>query len=314
MPKVSVIIPVYGVEKYIERCARSLFEQTLDDIEYLFIDDCTPDDSIGILKTVFNEYPQRKTQVIIHRMEINSGQAVVREFGMKHATGDYVIHCDSDDWIDTSAYKEMYELAIMEDADVVVCDFYNVGEYKKSKVLGCHNSNKEIFFKNIISQRDQGALWNKMFKRTSCFKDVIWAKGDMGEDMLMCLQFVYNASKVVHLPKAFYYYYNNPLSISSAMSKEAIVYRFQQSIANANDLVYFFKRNGIYEQYSDEVDRVLFSKKNQLLPLIGEMEYYTLWKNTFSELNYKVLFNSNISFVMKIKHILALMKLYCKIF
>lgn len=80
---------------------------------------------------------------------------------------------------------------------------------------------------------------DKMFKRTSCFKDVIWAKGDMGEDMLMCLQFVYNASKVVHLPKAFYYYYNNPLSISSAMSKEAIVYRFQQSIANANDLVYF---------------------------------------------------------------------------
>ena len=81
MPKVSVIIPVYGVEKYIERCARSLFEQTLDDIEYLFIDDCTPDKSVDILKHVLEEYPQRKSQVVIHRMEKNSGQAAVRKWG-----------------------------------------------------------------------------------------------------------------------------------------------------------------------------------------------------------------------------------------
>ena len=62
MPKVSVIIPVYGVEKYIERCARSLFKQTLDDIEYLFIDDCTPDDSVDVLRNVLEEYPNRKSQ------------------------------------------------------------------------------------------------------------------------------------------------------------------------------------------------------------------------------------------------------------
>ena len=60
MPKVSIIIPVYGVEKYIERCSRSLFEQTLDDLEYLFIDDCTPDKSIDVLKNILEEYPNRK--------------------------------------------------------------------------------------------------------------------------------------------------------------------------------------------------------------------------------------------------------------
>ena len=81
MPKVSVIVPVYGVEKYMERCARSLFEQTLDDIEYLFIDDCTPDRSIEILQQVLEEYPHRKPQVTIHRMEQNSGQAAVRKWG-----------------------------------------------------------------------------------------------------------------------------------------------------------------------------------------------------------------------------------------
>ncbi len=106
MPKVSVIIPVYGVEKYIERCARSLFEQTLDDIEYLFIDDCTPDKSIEMLKQVLEDYPHRKPQVVIHRMEQNSGQAAVRKWGMQNAIGDYVIHCDSDDWVELTMYEE----------------------------------------------------------------------------------------------------------------------------------------------------------------------------------------------------------------
>ena len=124
MPKVSVIVPVYGVEKYIDRCARSLFEQTLDDIEYLFIDDCTPDRSIDILQQVLDEYPQRKPQVVIHRMEKNSGQAAVRKWGMQNATGEYVIHCDSDDWVDTDMYRAMYEKAKEEEADVVVCDYF----------------------------------------------------------------------------------------------------------------------------------------------------------------------------------------------
>lgn len=124
MPKVSVIIPIYGVQKYIERCVRSLFEQTLDDIEYLFIDDCSPDGSVRIIMRILDEYPNRKEQVIIHRMEQNSGQAKVREWGMKNATGDYVIHCDSDDWTDLMMYESMYQKALEEDADVVVCDYY----------------------------------------------------------------------------------------------------------------------------------------------------------------------------------------------
>ncbi len=111
MPKVSVIIPVYGVENSIERCARSLFEQTLDEMEYLFIDDCTKDRSIEVLKSVLKDYPKRKSQVTIHRMDNNSGQAKVREWGILNATGEYIIHCDSDDWVDKDIYRELYEKA-----------------------------------------------------------------------------------------------------------------------------------------------------------------------------------------------------------
>ena len=122
MPKVSVIVPVYGVEKYIERCDRSLFEQTLEDIEFIFVDDCTPDKSIEILKNVLEDYPLRKKQVLIISHEKNMGLPIARQSGLKVASGDYIIHCDSDDWVDTTMYEKMYNKAIEDGSDVVVCD------------------------------------------------------------------------------------------------------------------------------------------------------------------------------------------------
>ena len=124
MVKVSVIIPVYGVEKYIERCAKSLFEQTLHDIEYLFIDDCSPDNSIKILESLLDSYPSRKANTRILKMSTNSGQAAVRMRGMKEATGEYLIHCDSDDWVDHQMYEKMYNYAKSNDYDMVWCDYY----------------------------------------------------------------------------------------------------------------------------------------------------------------------------------------------
>ena len=100
MPKVSVIVPIYKVEPFIERCARSLFEQTLDDIEYIFVNDCTPDKSMEVLSRVLEDYPGRKEQVRIITMPVNSGLPKVRRAGLEVASGDYIIHCDSDDWVD----------------------------------------------------------------------------------------------------------------------------------------------------------------------------------------------------------------------
>lgn len=165
MPKVSIIVPVYRVEKYIERCARSLFEQTMEDIEYLFIDDCTPDKSIEVLNRVLEEYPHRKKRVVIHRMEKNSGQAAVRKWGMLNATGDYVIHCDSDDWVDVTMYEKMYNKAIEEDADMVVCDYYRSDGVTHSEDTGFISTEKEQFIREMLYMRTSWAVWNKMVKR-----------------------------------------------------------------------------------------------------------------------------------------------------
>ena len=105
MYKVSVIVPVYNAGRYIERCLRSLFEQTLDSIEYIFVDDCSPDDSMDILKRVLDEYPERKDDVKILTHQVNTGQSGARRDGMRIASGEYMIHCDADDWVDTDSYN-----------------------------------------------------------------------------------------------------------------------------------------------------------------------------------------------------------------
>ena len=130
MIKVSVCIPVYGVEKYIERCARSLFEQTImDGIEFIFVNDCTKDKSIEILEQVVEKYPQRKNHVKIINRQRNGGLVAARNTALEHAAGDYIIHCDSDDWVDRDLYEKMYEQAVVSGADLVcapiVCEYTN---------------------------------------------------------------------------------------------------------------------------------------------------------------------------------------------
>lgn len=97
--KVSVLVPVYGVEKYIERCAVSLFEQTHRDMEYVFVNDCTPDRSISILRSVIERYPDRARQVRIIDNEVNRGVGATRAVAIAAATGECIMHADSDDYM-----------------------------------------------------------------------------------------------------------------------------------------------------------------------------------------------------------------------
>ena len=101
--KVSILVPVYGVEKYIKRCARSLFEQTYDNIEYIFVDDCTQDRSIDILEEVLKEYPNRKNQVKILHHAKNRGLSASRNTALDASTGDYLMHVDADDYLHVDA-------------------------------------------------------------------------------------------------------------------------------------------------------------------------------------------------------------------
>lgn len=286
MPKVSVIVPIYGVEKYIERCARSLFEQTLDDIEYLFIDDRTPDRSIEILQQVLEEYPQRKPQVVIHRMEKNSGQAAVRKWGMQNATGEYVIHCDSDDWVDTDMYRAMCCKAKEENADVIVCDYNEVSEQKTVYKKGMLSESKNDLLKDILCVKVSCSVWNKLVKRDLFTDSFIFPTENMGEDLLINVQFVNMAKKIVHVNVPYYYYINNPLSIVNNPQKKVSV--IKRSYENVKQVSSYIERECL-EKYSMELTYLKCRHRNYLIPHICDIRIYDLWKDSFKEINYSVL-------------------------
>lgn len=310
MPKVSVIIPVYGVERYIERCARSLFEQTLDDIEYLFIDDCTPDRSIEVLYMVLDEYRNRKSQVIVHRMEQNSGQAVVRMWGIQNATGEYVIHCDSDDWVDADMYRAMYEKAKEDCADVVVCDYYLNNGMVNLYTKAFERIGKRDFIEDMLSKRVSWALWNKMVKRP--VDAVIFPRDAMGEDMALTTQYVYNCHRLTFIRKPLYYYALNPTSITQLKDKDSIVKKYRQFLSNSQITISLLDHSTDKSYFKDAVVALKWDVKCLLWQFIRDRELFAIWINTYSEINLGVLLCPLIKFSDKIKYLLTFVRIYPK--
>lgn len=272
MPKVSVIIPVYGVEKYIERCARSLFEQTLTDIEYIFVDDCSPDKSIEILERVIEEYRPRfaegKKVVRIERMSKNCGLPAVRKHGIQFCTGEYVIHCDSDDWVDIHMYEKMYNNAKENNADVVVCDYYSTDCTNDILVKGIVSTEKEDVIVDILLWRIAACLWNKLVRREAYLRNNIkYPTNNMGEDGALVIQLLWNTQKISYLSEPLYYYFYNPASITNDVTDEKIRQRFLQAIANADIIEEFLVGEKVTRKINDALTKYLFEQSFLIVSL-----------------------------------------------
>lgn len=291
MPKVSVIVPVYGVEKYIERCARSLFEQTLDDIEYLFIDDCTPDRSIEILQQVMEEYPQRKPQVVIHRMEKNSGQAAVRKWGMQNATGEYVIHCDSDDWVDTDMYRAMYEKAKEDEADVVVCQYARTDGTKIIPDLTYFN--EQTLISDMLLEKTNWSLCIRLCRR-NLYSGVHYPSENMGEDFHLVIQMSLKSRHTVYIPRVYYYYYTNPDSICNFPTAEACLSRYKQTLENFGYIIDKLVSEKYFIDKSAEILNIKNHCRLHLVHYINRWKFYKLWLNTYPEINVPFVYVSGI--------------------
>ena len=248
MPKVSIIVPIYGVENYIERCVRSLFEQTLDDVEFIFVDDCTIDRSIEILKLLLEEYDLHikamNWVVKIDKMPINSGLPAARRHGLRMANGDYVIHCDSDDWVDKDMIRDMWSYANDNNFDVVVCDYNLVKKEDLIGFVGALSEDAHGFFREILYCKSSWAIWNKMFRRSIYENNIIFPLPgmNMGEDMAVVIQLLYYCKTFGYIPKAYYNYCENPNSITQSKSVERIIDNYVQCAANVSALENFFKK------------------------------------------------------------------------
>lgn len=208
MCKVSVVIPVYGVEKFIQRCAESLFNQTLKDVEYIFVNDCTKDGSIGILQEVIARFPERAEQITILEHEQNKGLAGARNTGLSQAKGEYIFHCDSDDFVETTMLEKMYDAAKANDADIAYCDFY-ISFEKNERYMGNpdYGTAHDLLCQGFLAGHTKYNVWNKLVRR-SIYVDngLAFPEGhNMGEDMTMIMAAAC-ADKTVHVKEALYHY------------------------------------------------------------------------------------------------------------
>ena len=222
--KVSVCIPVYGVEKYIDRCARSLFEQTMrDGIEFIFVNDCTPDKSIEILEQILSEYPHRQEQTKIIHHKQNGGLVAARNTGLSHASGEYIIHCDSDDWVELDMYEKMYLAAKEADADMVYCDYVREMPENKNVYSGGTSLSAVALQNEIADRKTMGTLWNRLYRREIASADYSEVCPDniiFCEDMLRNMFMLQCTKKIVHVSQALYHYAYNPNSITHTQGQK----------------------------------------------------------------------------------------------
>ena len=207
MKKVSILIPIYGVEKYIEKCILSLFQQTYRNVEYIFVNDSTKDSSMEILKTLISHYPERSKQVRILEHEHNCGLAAARNTAVDACTGDYLWHVDSDDWIELDAVEKLVNAAEKNKADIVVFGHYNVRVSGITEVK-IDYKDKVSYISNILLHSTPGSVWNKFFNtdfyRNSGIRSIEGL--NHGEDYVIIPRLLHKANKIDILEKPLYYY------------------------------------------------------------------------------------------------------------
>lgn len=297
MPKVSVIIPVYGVEKYIERCARSLFEQTLEDMEFIFVDDYTKDNSIEVLKHIIKDYPNRQSQIKIVRHEINKGLPQARATGFGYVTGEYVAHCDSDDWVDREMYQQIYDKAITENADMVICEYFiSDGE------------NKRVYHISETNGLLMGPVWNKIINRRLYENDIEFPTANKAEDGAIMTQVSYFSKKRVYIHKPLYYYFLNPASICRQIDETSCISKMEQECENVNLRLNFLKRKNELSKYYKDIIVWKFEARNNLIPCISKKQIFDLWKKTYPEIDNQIFMSGN--FRMIVKYLLLRCKLH----
>lgn len=203
-PVVSIIVPVYKAEKYLFRCVDSILNQTFKDWECILVDDGSPDKSSQIC----DEYANKDSRIkVIHK--VNGGVSSARQAGLETASGEFVIHADSDDWLDSTMLEELVKHQRETGADFIVFDFYRVANGQQLRI--CQKpaalDNRQVL-KDVISGRLYASCWNKLIRRSLIEKyGASFPKGiNLGEDKCFLASLLKNPVTVSYLPKALYYY------------------------------------------------------------------------------------------------------------
>lgn len=261
--KVSILVPIYNVEKYIERCAVSLFEQTYSNLEYVFVNDCTPDNSLQRLQEILKRYTFRKEQVKIISHSENKGIAVVRNTAINNATGDFVLWVDSDDYIDVRALELVVQKQQETNSDIVNFDIAVYRPTYKEYYYAPHINSSRDFTLMLIKRICFVSACGRLIRRSLYVdNEIVFVEGvNMGEDYLFSCKIAYYSKRITFLNKVLYHYdCTNENSATYSFSKKS----FYQTHKAVDHLYCFFKNKG-----SEYVDAVNQSK---MLLLYGQLK------------------------------------------
>jgi glycosyltransferase involved in cell wall biosynthesis len=239
--KLSIIVPVYGVEKYIDKCLNSLVKQSLKEIEIIVVNDGTKDNSQKIVDKYVKKYPDKIKSYI----KENGGQGSARNYGLKKATGEYIGYVDSDDFVEKDMYKKLYNKAKENNYDIVVCGNYNVSEDYQNKNIDAFINNYNTDLENIFFGKM--AVWNKIYKRDILiknkleFKEKVWY-----EDLAFTLKAIMNSNTFAFIDEPLYDY----LIREGSTMNNSNVQRNLEILDAFNDILSYIQHNKKEEYFS----------------------------------------------------------------
>lgn len=290
--QVSVVVPIYNVGTFIERCVESLMSQTLKDVEFIFVNDATQDKSIEVLESVLNRYPTRQSCVKIITHSKNQGLPASRNDGLKVASGEYIFHCDGDDYVEPDTLASLYKCAKELDSDIVWCDwFLDTNHGIRRMAQPCYRTPAEAL-KGILGGAMKYNVWNKLVRRSLYVdNDIEFPAGyGMGEDMTMIMLFA-NARSVSYHPKALYHY----------VKYNASSYCNTYSAAHISELQYNVNRlqNYLLGRFGESLRQDMnYFKLEVKFPFLisSEESSYVQWRNMYPESNGYTMSNKAICF------------------
>lgn len=286
MTKVSIIIPCFKVEKYLERCMETVVNQTLRDIEIILVDDLSPDST----PQKCDEWAKKDSRIkVIHKPK-NEGLGFARNTGLEYVQGEYVAFVDSDDFVDVKMYETLYRKAVETNADVVYCNctFYKDEQHQHSRMDVTEETTfdgreqVDDFLLDIVGPNPECShdvkymmsVWHAIFRKELFDKHNIRFVSErqlISEDLVFDVDYLYHCNKVVYIPEAFYYYCDNGASLSRKVDKTRYERNKQFLIAIEEKLAAIYPRDRYILHFQRQQIHRLISSISQSIK-IPELE------------------------------------------
>ena len=277
--KISMIVAVYNIKKYISQCIESIISQTYTDFECILVDDGSTDGSGNIC----NEYAQMDSRIkVLHKK--NEGLPQARKSGFDMSVGDYCLFVDGDDWLEKSMLECLIKSAELNSSDIVICDYYKAYDNRKKRVHYKIPSNKKKLMYSFVKRPDYlNFFWNKLLKRNLFVDfDISFPKNiSLCEDLFVVYKLIYYAREISCVPVCLYNYrQDNRNSITKNMSEK----RFQDKLYVFDDLQKFINKHLDKDEYQDLIS---YYKVYNKLPLIVNKKIRNafLWESLYPEAN-----------------------------